>query len=149
MSGNAGRDGTTAAGDAPPPPPPSTPGGPLLRRSKDDRVLFGVAGGLGRYLGVDPVVVRVAFVLLALFGGSGVLLYLIGLLAIPEERPGDPVQGRPATGVAGNAAAVIGVVLVVVGAFGLLRQLVPGIGDLAGPLLLVLLGVLVILAARR
>jgi phage shock protein C len=120
-----------------------------LRRPTDDRVLFGVASGLGRYLGVDPVVVRVAFVLLAVFGGSGVLLYLLGLVAIPEERAGETVL-PPARGAGGQtAAAVIGAVMVLVGSISLLGRLVPGLGDLIGPVLLVAVGVSVILLGGR
>jgi phage shock protein C len=131
------------------PPPPAEPARPVLRRSKTDRVLFGVSGGLGRYLGIDPIIIRIAFVLLVFFGGSGLLLYLIGLVVIPEERPGEHVGHGTATGFAGNAAAVIGVVLVLVGTFSLLRQVLPGLGQLMGPMLLILLGALVILAGRR
>lgn len=57
----------------------------LLRRSFDDRMLGGVAGGLARYFGVDAVIVRIAFVVLAFVGGAGIPLYLAGLLLIPEE----------------------------------------------------------------
>jgi phage shock protein PspC (stress-responsive transcriptional regulator) len=57
---------------------------PPLRRSRD-RVLAGVAGGIGRWLRIDPVIVRVVLVVLAIFGGSGLLLYLVGWLFIPEE----------------------------------------------------------------
>ena len=65
----------------PPPPAPRPP----LRRSQSDRVLGGVAAGFARWLGIDPVIVRVVLVVLAVFGGSGLLLYLIGWLFIPEE----------------------------------------------------------------
>ena len=57
----------------------------LLRRSCDDRMLGGVAGGLARYFGVDAVIVRIAFVVLTFVGGAGIPLYLAGLLLIPEE----------------------------------------------------------------
>jgi phage shock protein C len=57
----------------------------LLRRSYDDRMLGGVAGGLAHYFGVDAVIVRIAFVVLAFVGGAGIPLYLAGLLLIPEE----------------------------------------------------------------
>src|ERR687887_490140 len=50
----------------------------LLIRSRHNRVLVGVAGGLGERLGVDPILVRVAFAVLAIAGGSGVVLYLLG-----------------------------------------------------------------------
>ena len=46
-------------------------------RSRDNRVLLGVAGGLGERLGVDPVLVRVAFAVLAIAGGSGFVLFLL------------------------------------------------------------------------
>lgn len=74
--------------DTPPPPNPPFPQRPPLRRLRTDRVLAGVAGGFARWLGIDPVIVRVVLVVLALFGGSGLLLYLVGWLLIPEE--GDP-----------------------------------------------------------
>jgi phage shock protein C len=58
----------------------------LLRRSKSDRMLFGVCGGLGQYFEVDPVWFRLGFVLTALPGGvPGLVLYLIFFLVMPEE----------------------------------------------------------------
>lgn len=65
--------------------PPSTPTRRLLRRSRTDRVGAGVAGGLGEYFGVDPVLFRVLFATAAFFGGAGVLAYLLAWAAIPEE----------------------------------------------------------------
>lgn len=63
----------------------TAPGRVLIRRSYDDRMLGGVAGGLARYFGVDAIIVRIAFVVLTLFGGAGIPLYLAGLLLIPDE----------------------------------------------------------------
>jgi phage shock protein PspC (stress-responsive transcriptional regulator) len=57
----------------------------MLRRSYNDRMLGGVAGGLARYFGVDTTIVRIAFVVLTFFGGMGIPLYLGGLLLIPDE----------------------------------------------------------------
>jgi phage shock protein PspC (stress-responsive transcriptional regulator) len=63
-----------------------------LRRSNTDRVFLGVAGGLGQYFEVDPVLVRVVFVILAFFsGGLVILLYLLIALLIPQE--GSAAQG--------------------------------------------------------
>jgi phage shock protein PspC (stress-responsive transcriptional regulator) len=56
-----------------------------LYRSRSDRMLGGVCGGLGAYFNVDPSLVRLAFVLLLVFGGSGFLLYLILWIVLPEE----------------------------------------------------------------
>ncbi|MCW2765267.1 MAG: PspC domain protein [Nocardioides sp.] len=56
-----------------------------LRRTRDDRKVAGVAGGLARHLDVDPVILRVAFVVLVFFGGAGLLLYGAAWLLVPEE----------------------------------------------------------------
>jgi phage shock protein PspC (stress-responsive transcriptional regulator) len=56
-----------------------------LSRATDDKVVAGVAGGLGRYFGIDPVVFRIAFVVMALAGGSGVLLYALAWLLVPDD----------------------------------------------------------------
>lgn len=56
-----------------------------LYRSTTDKQIAGVCGGLGKYLGIDPTLIRVAFVLLLLVGGQGGLLYLILAIVIPEE----------------------------------------------------------------
>jgi len=62
-----------------------------LYRSRDDRMVGGVCAGLGKYLNIDPTVVRLIFVLGAFFGlGSLVVVYLILLLVIPEEPMDTP-----------------------------------------------------------
>jgi len=70
-----------------------------LYRSRTDKMIAGVCGGLGKYLGVDPTLIRLTFVLLLLFGiGSGLLVYLAMMLLVPLE-PEDaaiPVQSRSA-----------------------------------------------------
>jgi phage shock protein PspC (stress-responsive transcriptional regulator) len=56
-----------------------------LRRSADDKMLAGVAGGLARYLNADVTLVRVIIAALALFTGAGAALYLAAWLLIPED----------------------------------------------------------------
>ncbi|HEU4568184.1 MAG TPA: PspC domain-containing protein [Marmoricola sp.] len=56
-----------------------------MRRSRTDRYLGGVAGGLARHLDIDPTVVRVLFVVTSFFGGAGLLAYLALWLLVPEE----------------------------------------------------------------
>jgi phage shock protein PspC (stress-responsive transcriptional regulator) len=56
------------------------------RRPRDGRKIAGVAAGIGNRYGIDPVIVRVAFVVAAIYGGAGVFLYLVGWLLLPEER---------------------------------------------------------------
>ncbi len=66
-----------------------------LYRSRRERMLGGVCGGLGEYIGMDPTVVRLIFVLLGFATGPGILLaYLILLLVVPEE----PISAPPASG---------------------------------------------------
>lgn len=65
---------------------------PLLR-SRDDRMLWGVAGGLADHLGFNATLVRVAFVVITLFGGAGLLAYLVLAVALPEDDgTGQPVD---------------------------------------------------------
>ncbi|MDQ2838666.1 MAG: PspC domain-containing protein [Actinomycetota bacterium] len=62
-----------------------TPNAPrALRRSKSDRIISGVAGGLGEYFGVDAVIFRVLFAVLSFFGGVGLLAYALAWLLVPE-----------------------------------------------------------------
>lgn len=58
----------------------------LLVRSSNNKVLGGVCSGIGNYLDIDPVIIRLLFVLLVLFRGSGILIYLICWIIIPEEN---------------------------------------------------------------
>ncbi len=61
-----------------------------LYRSRTDRVIAGICGGLGRYLGVDPTLVRLFFILLLLLGkGAGLLIYIVLWIAIPPEPRGE------------------------------------------------------------
>ncbi|HSC27775.1 MAG TPA: PspC domain-containing protein, partial [Vicinamibacterales bacterium] len=59
--------------------------GRLLRRRTSNRVIGGVAGGLGDYFNVDPLLIRIAFVGLMIFGGAGAVLYLIAWLMVPAQ----------------------------------------------------------------
>jgi phage shock protein C len=63
-----------------------------LRRSRTDRMLGGVAGGLGEYLNIDPTIVRIVFVVLALLNGFGLLLYFVLWLLVPAA---DSVTADP------------------------------------------------------
>ncbi|WP_435743462.1 PspC domain-containing protein, partial [Nocardioides sp. SYSU DS0663] len=60
-----------------------------LRRSTTDRKVAGVAGGLARHLDVDPVLLRVVFVVLVFFGGAGLVLYGAVWLLVPEDDDTD------------------------------------------------------------
>ncbi|MFS3130702.1 PspC domain-containing protein [Nocardioides sp. Bht2] len=60
-----------------------------LRRTVDDKYVAGVAGGLARHLDIDPVILRVAFVVLTFFGGAGLIVYGACWLLVPEEGRND------------------------------------------------------------
>ena len=84
-------DQPPGSGTVPPTPPPlPSSGGPApqrwLRRSRTDRVISGVAGGLGEYFGVDPVIFRVLFAVLSFFGGVGLVMYGLAWLLVPEPE---------------------------------------------------------------
>jgi len=56
-----------------------------LARSKTDRVIAGVCGGLGEYFDVDPVIIRLIFVVITVLGGAGILAYIIMWIIVPES----------------------------------------------------------------
>lgn len=62
-----------------------------LHRSRDERILAGVAGGLGRYFDISPTFFRIGFAILTLVGGAGILLYVAAWLVIPEEGESDSI----------------------------------------------------------
>src|SRR3954454_15209706 len=91
-------------------PTPSEPR--RLTRSSSDKVFGGVCGGLARYLNVDPVIVRVVAVVLALLGGAGIAAYLAAWLLVPSDDPAAPEhRGRLAT-IAGVGLIVVAIATV-------------------------------------
>jgi phage shock protein PspC (stress-responsive transcriptional regulator) len=127
--------------------PPRVEGSRKLRRSRDDRMIAGVAGGLAEHLGMDPAILRLVFVVLAAAGGGGVLAYLVAWAVIPEGVEGD--EPRPAGASDGSrSATAAGLTLVVLGTVLFVDLVVPGFSwRYVGPILLVALGGL--LLARR
>lgn len=112
-------------------------------RSRSDRVVAGVAGGFGRYFGVDPVLIRLGLVLLTFAGGIGALVYLVAWLIVPEEAvtAEDPAGTRSRT-VPLWLMAIILSALVLSGGIGRL-----GLGlrpDVFWPLGLILVGLAVL-----
>ncbi len=144
-----------------------------LYRSRSDRMIFGVAGGMARWLDIDPAVVRLVWALLIVAGGVGLLLYIIAAIVIPEEPYG---AAYPGTGPAGEAGAqaegaapmgawsppphvrrgagsaplIIGVVLVLLGVWFLAERYIPQLDSaLLWPALLIVIGVLLLVGAMR
>jgi phage shock protein PspC (stress-responsive transcriptional regulator) len=112
-----------------------------LYRSRTNKVVGGVCGGLGRYLGVDPIVIRIIFILLAIGQGFGVLLYILLWILLPEEGAVESAAGsagdKIAEGVRGvgedirqaaqtpnpQAGIWFGVGLIVIGGFLLVEKI--------------------------
>jgi signal transduction histidine kinase len=109
--------GRVTAGEMPAPPPG------VVRRDLDNRVLGGVCAGVGRRVGIDPVVFRVAFVVAAAAGGVGIVLYALAWLLIPADGA---VRGRAPSRVLPRRASwqvAAGVGLLVLALLLLLREL--------------------------
>src|SRR5215831_573049 len=62
-----------------------------LERSRSDRMLAGVCGGLARYFDINPAFYRVGFVVLTLLGGAGLIVYVTAALVIPDEGEQDSI----------------------------------------------------------
>jgi phage shock protein C len=89
---------------------------PRLYRSATDKVIGGVCGGLAHYFNIDPALVRLAFVVFALTGGAGVLLYIVLWIAVPVG------EGTPATALGDRGHEMLATVLIAVGALWLLAN---------------------------
>src|SRR3954464_2049452 len=108
-------DGTMATRPA---RPRSTP---VLRRDPQHRMLGGVCAGLARHLGVDPLVVRVAFVAAATAGGVGIAVYLLAWVFVPAgDSPGRPLRLRTSRG---TVEVILGVALLALSVLLALRAL--------------------------
>jgi phage shock protein C len=126
-------------------------GGPVrrLQRSRSDRVIAGVCGGLGEYLGVDPILLRIAFVILG-FTGFGVLIYLVGWVVMPEST--SDTAATPPAGRAPSADAVrliVGGLFIALGAMVLLDNVFDWFSDLMWPALLIAVGAAVIVYGAK
>src|SRR4051794_24347451 len=87
-----------------------------LRRSKNDRYIAGVAGGLGRHFDIDPTIIRVVLAVLTFFGGAGILVYGVIWLFVPDDGEDHaPIELNPATLKAVLIATAAVALMIVVG----------------------------------
>ena len=134
-----------------------------LYRSPDDRLLAGVAGGLAENWKIDPSLVRIVWALLVvLTGGLAFLVYVVMAIVVPERPAGVTVDGpdeaaggasphrprRTDRSDATRGGLVAGLILILVGGFFLVRQLLPAI-DLGfwWPTVAIGLGIVLVVAA--
>lgn len=118
----------------------------VLRRGREDRVIAGVCSGLGRYFGIDSVLLRIAFVVLAIAGGGGILLYVVCWILIPEEGENENLGTvRPSN--VDSTRLVVGGALIAIGTILLLNLSLPRLGRYFWPLALIAIGVAVVVQA--
>jgi phage shock protein PspC (stress-responsive transcriptional regulator) len=121
-----------------------------LERSRSDRMLAGVSGGLARYFDMHPAFFRVGFVVLTLIGGAGIIIYLAAALVIPDEGREDSVAAEVLKQRHDRVWPLVGLGLVAVAAFVLLsRATFWPHGDAAWVLLLLAGGMILWLTRRE
>ena len=132
-----------------------------IYRSKKESMIAGVCGGLGEYLDIDPVIVRIIFVLLAFAGGAGVIGYIIAWIIIPEAPAetadtGGGAQAAPAIPEENEAAKkekralFAGFILIALGLVFLFSRIFRWFDfwDL-WPIILIIIGLAIVLKAKR
>lgn len=131
-----------------------------LYRSNTEKIIGGVSGGLADYLNIDVVIIRIIFVLLALFGGGGVLIYVILWIAIParsiysntvkqmtdsETVPDEKASQVKDPNKQSNTALGAGIVLIIIGLLFLADRLMPFYNLIDfWPVILIAAGVIII-----
>lgn len=139
-----------------------------LYRSRRQRVIAGVAGGLAQYFNIDPVIIRVLIVVLTLLHGTGIILYIVLWIVVPEEpfelaygiKPdGEPssttensptdttnIFAQPPVPEKKSGRFIAGTILIIIGALFLMVRFIPtfDFSDVF-PFLLVIVGALLIL----
>lgn len=123
-----------------------------LYKSRKDKMIAGVCGGLAEYFDVDPVLVRILFVVFTFIGGFALIGYIVGMIIMPfpvtetsaststaqsppppaaeasQPQPAPPAAAAPAPKSKSTGALIFGIILVVIGAFFLMRN-VPFLRD--------------------
>lgn len=128
-----------------------------LYRSRKNKIVAGVAGGIAEYFDIDPVFVRIGFVLLTVFHGAGLIIYITCAIIVPKEEmvyssadntPAveNSLEARPSE----NRTNWLGVILVVIGGLLLIDNLIPTLSfDVIFPAILVLFGGWLIINSSR
>jgi phage shock protein C len=132
-----------------------------LYRSRKDKIIGGVCGGLAKYFEIDPVLIRILFVLLTLFHLSGVFIYLILLILIPQEPfnpdeieikdfediPNNKPVDYPEKNLnqVGRTKKIFGIILLVIGTLLLLENFISILEfEIIAPLILIIIGIYLI-----
>ncbi len=143
-------------------PPPQAPPVRVLTRSRD-RMIGGVAAGIGEYFDVDPTIIRLGLVLATLLSGGIVLLAYVVLWVIMPDPPASALlasgqTGAPAGASIGrntNGAFILGIILIAVGGIALMSQfpmfhlIGSGLARIWWPSMLILIGAVLVLSRAR
>lgn len=129
-----------------------------LYRSNKDRVVAGVCGGLADYFDIDPLLIRIILIILALSGGLGILIYLAAWLIIPRQNSSDDQRETPPTHKERNlsmnrnpSGVVFGILIIILGIGFLLHNygLFYFKFSLIWPLLLIAIGVKLLIRGKK
>lgn len=129
-----------------------------LERDLQNRVLGGVCSGLGNYFGTDPTIWRVLFFLLFFLGCSGLLIYIILWIAMPEKKwqPGATVEEATVTdssnadGKSQHGSWTAGLILIGIGTIALIGRYVPQFNwHTVWPIILIVIGIVLIIPKNK
>lgn len=143
-----------------------------LYRSRKDKIIAGVCGGMGEYFELDPTIIRIIFVILLIWGGIGILLYIVAVILIPENP--SQVETRNKKGIEKEvsqrieAAAqdikksfqgerkglkgeqIFGLLVLLLGVVFLARNFFPWFGiELYWPIILIVIGIALFISGSR
>ena len=119
-----------------------------IYRSQDNRILGGVCGGIGEYLNIDPLLIRIIWVAMIIVGGAGFFAYMVAWVIIPSGSQGSIKSTSNAGWYLGLALIIIGVALIFK-SYWLPLTFAWSIFDMGPPALLIGLGLLIIYAMYR
>lgn len=133
-----------------------------LYRSRRSRIFGGIAGGFGQYFGLDPVIVRIIFVIITLMHGFGIFLYIIMWIVIPEEpfelaypiygqnqnktdSTSDDINPTTYSPPKRNGSTIFGVILIGIGIVFLADRLIPRFSfDDSFPFIVIVIGLFLV-----
>ncbi len=139
-----------------------------LYRSRINKVFGGVCAGLGKYLDIDPIIIRILFIVMFIFHGIGLLIYIIMWILTPEE-PVENLYAPPTSGEddlfvenpeapqteniksgKNNGKMIFGIILIVLGLIFLAEKFFPFFDfDLFMPILLIVIGIAILINSKK
>ncbi len=131
-----------------------------LYRSVDDKIIWGVGGGLAKYFSLDSTLVRLILVVFALItGGLGILFYIVAAIIVPNEpggfkNPNESVSNNfgDKTRARRGGGIIIGAALLIIGIFAVLKKFFPVVWfgwGLTWPIIAIVLGIAIIIRSGR